>query len=145
MARGRSLASGLVLGVAGYSAYIFWRKKYELEQLVNSVGLQHLLAAGSTHPSRDFRVREHFAATQREADRLLKDALPRLHEQLDILIDVNGFKLKMKDEGQMSDMARWQRLWTWPIQPMPITPTPMVLLSCAMAVPFLRRVAGCQR
>ena len=110
MARGRSLASGLVLGVAGYSAYIFWRKKYELEQLVNSVGLQHLLAAGSTHPSRDFRVREHFAATQREADRLLKDALPRLHEQLDILIDVNGFKLKMKDEGQMSDMARWHEL-----------------------------------
>ena len=46
-----------------------WRKKRELEQLLESVGLDQLLSGGGSAKDREARVREHFAATQREADR----------------------------------------------------------------------------
>ena len=109
----RAIATGTFLAAAGYSAYVVWRKKRELEQLLESVGLDQLLAGGgssSARGSREARVREHFASTQREADRLLNDALPRLHEQLNALYDVDGFKRQMKADGAMADMGRWHEL-----------------------------------
>lgn len=108
----RAIATGTFVAAAGYSAYVVYRKKRELEQLLESVGLDQLLAGGGTNgqSSRESRVREHFAATQREADRLLMDALPRLHEQLDGLIDIDGFQKQMKADGAMADMKRWDEL-----------------------------------
>jgi hypothetical protein len=56
------------------------------------------------------RVREHFAATQREADRLLLQSLPQLQEQLARLLDTDGFKERMKADGAAATMSRWHEL-----------------------------------
>ena len=56
------------------------------------------------------RVQEHFRATQREADRLLLEALPRLGAQVAALLDTEGFKAQMRADGAASDPARWHEL-----------------------------------
>ena len=90
----RAIALGTVGAAGCYVAYTIWRKKRELDDLLESVGLDGLLSGASgasSKASREARVREHFAATQREADRLLlDDVLPRIEQQLASLLLVHG-------------------------------------------------------
>lgn len=110
----RAIAIGTVGAASCYAAYTIWRKKRELEDLLDSLGLDGLLSGASaagSKASREARVREHFAATQREADRLLiEDALPRVERQIASLLDTDEFKQRMKAEGRMKDPSAWNEL-----------------------------------
>ena len=63
----RTIAVSSVVAVGGYYAYRLYQKKRELDDLIDSLGLGQLLSGDGGRPSREERVREHFAATQREA------------------------------------------------------------------------------
>ena len=78
------------------------------DELAKNVAQTNLQAA--TIVALEARVREHFAVTQREADRLLGEALPRLHAQLDGLFDIAGFKRRMQADRAKADMSRWHEL-----------------------------------
>lgn len=111
----RAIALGTAGAAGAYVAYKVWRKKRELEELLESLGLDGLLSGegdgGGGTASREARVREHFAATQREADRLLlDDVLPRIEQQLAGLLDTDAYKQQMKAEGRMKDPAAWNEL-----------------------------------
>ena len=124
-----------MLGVGAYGAYRIWQKKRELDELLQAVGLDQLLGGSngdhakssrearcaystSAYRSSDItdtlvvccRVREHFSRTQQEADRLLREALPRLQEQVNSLLDVEEFKKRMVAEDAMKDMSRWHEM-----------------------------------
>jgi hypothetical protein len=102
----RGIAVSTVAAAGAYGAYVAWCKKRELEDL-----LQELLGmGGGGRASREARVREHFAVTQQQADRMLLDALPRLQEQLTHLIDTDAYRQRMRDEGQMSNYERWHEM-----------------------------------
>lgn len=105
-----------VVAVGAYGAYRLYEKKRELENLIESLGLDQLLGdsssgeSSSSRQSREQRVREHFAATQREADRLLHEALPRLQEQVAQLLDTDGFKERMRSDRLLADLSSWHEL-----------------------------------
>ena len=141
----RAIAATTILGgVAAYGAYYMYRKKCELDELVETLGLQQLLSGGdtrkakaqsyeeryachvygdaltSTHqtkpnhqlstPGMLCRVRDHFLDTQREADRLLCDALPKLHEQLSKLIDTEELQGRLRAQGALAEPESWHEL-----------------------------------
>lgn len=105
--------TSVVAGATAYGAYTFYKKKRELDELVDSLGLRELFSGEDpqvVRATREEKVREHFQATQREADRLLKEALPRLQEQIAQLLDTDGFKEKMRADGATADLQRWHEL-----------------------------------
>jgi len=113
----RSIAvTAVVGGGAAYGAYYLYRKKRELDELVESLGLQQLLSGGgsasgaSSSASREERVREHFSDMQREADRLLIEALPRLQEQVAALFVTDSLQERLRAEGPSAEPAQWHEL-----------------------------------
>mmetsp|Transcript_87 Transcript_87/g.281 ORF Transcript_87/g.281 Transcript_87/m.281 type:complete len:383 (-) Transcript_87:372-1520(-) len=107
-------ATAVVGGATAYGAYYLYRKKRELEELVETLGLQQLLSGGEgahDHSStREERVREHFADMQREADRLLLDALPRLQEQVTSLLVTDALQDQLRAAGASAEPGRWHEL-----------------------------------
>ena len=55
-------------------------------------------------------MREHFDDTQREADRLLCEALPRLQEQIAGLIITDALQERLRAEGPSAEPAGWHEL-----------------------------------
>lgn len=109
----RAIALGTLGAATAYGAYVVYRKKRELEDLLESVGLNELLSGGGSlggRHSREARVREHFAETQKAADQLALDALPRLRETIASLIDTEALREKMRKERQMSNMELWHEM-----------------------------------
>ena len=43
----RAIAAGSLVGLGAYGAYHLWRKKRELDELLQSVGLDQLLGGGN--------------------------------------------------------------------------------------------------
>ena len=105
--RRRTIAIGSAVAAGAYGAYQLWQKKRDVEDLLQSFGFLSKRRAAS----REAGVREHFEATQREADRiLLDDAIPRLQLQISRLLDTDSFKQNMRGEGKMKDPAQWHEL-----------------------------------
>ncbi|KOO23337.1 peroxisomal biogenesis factor 3 [Chrysochromulina tobinii] len=111
------VATAVVGGATAYGVYYLYRKKRELDELVESLGLNELLYGGSANSSgarssatQEERVREHFDDTQREADRLLCEALPRLQEQIAGLIMTDALQERLRAEGPSAEPAGWHEL-----------------------------------
>ena len=111
------VATAVVGGATAYGVYYLYRKKRELDELVESLGLNELLYGGSANSSgarssatQEERVREHFDDTQREADRLLREALPRLQEQIAGLIMTDALQERLRAEGPSAEPAGWHEL-----------------------------------
>ena len=111
------VATAVVGGATAYGVYYLYRKKRELDELVESLGLNELLYGGSANAggacssaTQEERVREHFDDTQREADRLLCEALPRLQEQIAGLIITDALQERLRAEGPSAEPAGWHEL-----------------------------------
>lgn len=105
----RKLAVATVAAAGTYTAYVVWKKKRELDGIV-----QELLGATSPGPTREAKVRNHFNVAQAESDRSLlvremqKDG--GLQMQLERLVDTQGFRKRMKEDGKARDRLAFAKL-----------------------------------